>query len=385
MAHLPSEVYLTNTFMHSGNVSPSTPKLQLQLSIPIPARDPTYYISDGNTVLLVESTLFKVHRSILKNDKSTFDSMFSLDSDLRSNSDASSSSVTVGPEGESDDNPIRLQGDTADEFRALLWALYATPPDFERAVSPKSNNLLQLFNLARITHKYEFHAIERWTLDTLTKRYTSSDPPSSIDDPHEPSLVQLTELASLCEKRALLDAATKRWKRVIASGKDIALAIGVAERHNMRALLGLAYYTMMLQGREQWDADMLLTRAQRIRLLSGHYALGRLGERIPNEPPSLAHSPRCAGGAQVRCNQSWAALWRSLLEMGRQVLPLQYADVVGKVMMAESVVKALVDGNIPTQGMLDGMPWCKDNALAAAAGKVKELQETLADYFTDVV
>lgn len=28
-------------------------------------------------------------------------------------------------EGDSDDNPIRLQGDTAEEFRALLWALYA--------------------------------------------------------------------------------------------------------------------------------------------------------------------------------------------------------------------------------------------------------------------
>jgi len=49
--------------------------------------------------------------------------MFSLDSDLRSST--STSSVTAGPEGESDDNPIRLQGDTAQEFRALLWALYA--------------------------------------------------------------------------------------------------------------------------------------------------------------------------------------------------------------------------------------------------------------------
>ena len=46
--------------------------------------------------------------------------MFSLPSDS-----SSDSSMSVGPEGESDDNPIRLQGDTAEEFRALLWALYA--------------------------------------------------------------------------------------------------------------------------------------------------------------------------------------------------------------------------------------------------------------------
>jgi hypothetical protein len=45
--------------------------------------------------------------------------MFSLPSDS-----TSGSSMTV-VEGDSDDNPIRLQGDTAEEFRALLWALYA--------------------------------------------------------------------------------------------------------------------------------------------------------------------------------------------------------------------------------------------------------------------
>lgn len=62
-------------------------------------------------------------RSTLTKDKSTFDSMFSLDLDLRSHTGTGDSSI--GPEGESDDNPIRLQGDSADEFRALLWALYA--------------------------------------------------------------------------------------------------------------------------------------------------------------------------------------------------------------------------------------------------------------------
>ncbi|KAG2359638.1 hypothetical protein BDR07DRAFT_1452278 [Suillus spraguei] len=355
MAHLPSDVYLTTSFMHSGDVSPTTPKLQLQLSIP--HHDPTYYIPDGNTVLLVENTLFRVHRSTLTKDKSTFDSMFSLDSDLRS---SSSTSVTAGPEGESDDNPIRLQGDTAQEFRALLWALYALPHELTLALTPKANTS-QLFNLARITHKYEFRSIEAWALGALTTIYTRPVHSSSaqVEDVEGPSLVQLTELASLCEQRELLDAATLRWKRLLASGKDIALAVGVAERLNLRTLLGFAYHAMMLQGRDVWDNDA--------------------------EPPAISHSPRCTGGAQARCNQAWAALWRSTLDMGRQVLLLQYADVVGKLMLAESVTKALVEREIPTQGMLDGMPWCKDNVLAAVAGKVKEVQESLADYFTDVV
>ena len=29
------------------------------------------------------------------------------------------------PEGASDDNPIRLQGDSVEEARALMWSLYA--------------------------------------------------------------------------------------------------------------------------------------------------------------------------------------------------------------------------------------------------------------------
>ena len=42
---------MTNSFLGDG---------MLSLSIPGPSRDPTYYIFDGNSVLLVENTLFRV-------------------------------------------------------------------------------------------------------------------------------------------------------------------------------------------------------------------------------------------------------------------------------------------------------------------------------------
>ena len=105
---------MTNSFLNDG---------MLLLSMPGPSRDPTYYIHDGNSVLLVENTLFKVHRSVLTKDRSAFETMFQLSGET--DSARSDSSMTAAQEGESDDNPIRLQGDTADEFRALLWALYA--------------------------------------------------------------------------------------------------------------------------------------------------------------------------------------------------------------------------------------------------------------------
>lgn len=47
---------MSNSFLHDG---------MLLLSIPGPSRDPVYYIHDGNSVLLVENTLFKVS-SLLK-------------------------------------------------------------------------------------------------------------------------------------------------------------------------------------------------------------------------------------------------------------------------------------------------------------------------------
>jgi hypothetical protein len=116
--------------------------------------------------------------------------------------------------------------------------------------------------------------------------------------------------------------------------------MGIAERLNIRPLLGLAYHTMLLRGRDAWDADPHLTRAQRVRLLSGHYALTALWEALPGAPPPLAHGPRCQ--AQARCAKAWASLWARALEIGAQVVPLSHADVPGKLMLAQSFLRGLV-------------------------------------------
>ena len=93
-------------------------------------RDEDYYLSDGSCIILVENTLFnvrsfndhssskshpvsQVHRTTLSKDSSSFSSMFSLP---RGDKPA---------EGQSDDNPVILVGDTVSQFRNFLWALYA--------------------------------------------------------------------------------------------------------------------------------------------------------------------------------------------------------------------------------------------------------------------
>ena len=250
-------------------------------------------------------------------------------------------------------------------------------------------NCMQLLHIARIAHKYQFKSIETWASAALSRYYTRigafeglSTVTSDSDEANTPSLTQITELAGLCENRELLDASVDKWKRLVAEGKDVALAIGLGERLNIRSLLGLAYHSMMLNGKGHWDSEPLLTRNQKVRLLAGYYSLSKLWESMPGQTPTLAHSVRCT--SQQRCSRSWAQLWRLILEKGTGILPLQTGDVLGKLMLAESCVKAIVEGDCLSAGIAaDDVPCCKENALAATYAKVAEVRESLADHFTD--
>lgn len=58
---------------------------------------------------------------MLAQDGSTFENMFSLPPPAQVTND----DLVIKGEGDSDDRPIHLQGDSIDEFRDLLWSLYA--------------------------------------------------------------------------------------------------------------------------------------------------------------------------------------------------------------------------------------------------------------------
>ena len=250
-------------------------------------------------------------------------------------------------------------------------------------------NCMQLLHIARIAHKYQFKSIETWASAALSRYYTRigafenlSTVTNDSDDANIPSLTQITELSGLCENRELLEAAVDKWKRLVSEGKDVALAIGLAERLNIRPLLGLACHSMMLNGRAHWDSEPLLTRNQKVRLYAGYYSLSKLWESMPNQTPPLVHSGRCT--SQQRCTRSWTQLWRLILEKGTGILPLQTGDVLGKLMLAESCMKAIVEGEFLSAGIVaDDIPCCKENALGATSARVAEVRESLADHFTD--
>lgn len=245
-------------------------------------------------------------------------------------------------------------------------------------------NNVKLAPVARIAHKYHFSSIEFWALQSLTvlhKQHTEPIPTSH--------LMQITETAVLCDSAELLDVVIVKWKRLLGEGKEVPVAIQVAERFNLRGLLGLAYNSMMLKGRAQWESDSRLTRTQRIRLLSGHYNLLKLCEELSSSPPRFTHDSTCIGQGKVHCKKAWTSLWKTI-HSGKsgiigQAVTLQSADLVGNMMMAESIVKALAEGSIPDDGLLDSMQdSCLKLALTSTEKKVKDMQDNLADLFTDI-
>lgn len=195
--------------------------------------------------------------------------------------------------------------------------------------------------------------------------------------------MQITELAALCERFDLLDVALSRWRHLIGEGRDLALAIDVGERFNLRQMLGIAYHAMMLKGRAYWDADPALTRERRVRLLCGYYSLCKLWESLPLNSPPLTHTARCT--SQTRCAKAFGMLWKLAIETwsSQPVPAFQREDILGRIMWTESMMKAFVKDEIPPQGILDGVYYCRENVLTVMTIRFKEIKDTLADHFVD--
>ncbi|KAF7967059.1 hypothetical protein HWV62_35951 [Athelia sp. TMB] len=71
---------------------------------------PTFWFDDGSVILNVETTSFRVHRSILCSHSTIFSDMFSL--------------PRLSAAGEKGDCPVVDMPDRAEDFICLLQALY---------------------------------------------------------------------------------------------------------------------------------------------------------------------------------------------------------------------------------------------------------------------
>ncbi|PFH49971.1 hypothetical protein AMATHDRAFT_146471 [Amanita thiersii Skay4041] len=328
-------------------------------------RDDTYYFEDGSCVLRVGDTLFNVHRSILSKDTSTFGTMFSLP---QGNKEC---------EGTTDENAVVLSGDTAQEFRHFLWALYGLPPELA-VLSSLKTDLTIIIDIARIANKYSFKTLEAWALDTIhecitrhtftmhvVKSANNTFTPQPVATPTTPlsdlppeQITQIIHLAQLCNHERLLNTLINILIQLMRNSVKYAhLAMSVADELDLRSLRGLAYLeilqkssvgksfiteTQLFEGSEQdsphpdsdkTTANMVIpiTPTQQLRLFTGYYRLTRAWERLRTNPPSFDHAMTCgATWHQHGCTQSWLEFWKEKTRSD-SVLNLGLSDVLGKL------------------------------------------------------
>jgi hypothetical protein len=381
-------------------------------------RDEIYYFEDGSCIILIEDTLFNIHRSILSKDSSSFRSLFSLPQG------------SIDVEGRSDDNPIILTGDTPEEFRHFLWALYALPPELQVATTP-SANLGHLIDVAKVANKYSFKSIETWALDAihvfvnlipspiLTTSSFSAEPLSQrIAAPVADTaalLTRLIRLAQLCHHDRLLNTMIGLLRQLMTSSVQYAyLAMTLSDELNLRSLRGAAYLEVMQkatvvkktsldsvlhppsstastsanaadtastsdntsEGSLDTSGRLVITRAQQLRLLAGYYRLTSTWDKLRLTPLAFEHSHTCgATWHQQGCMQSWLEFWKEKTKSD-SVMNLGLADVIGRL--------KLVQKEYDRWGSATYMHHdCRINAKKAITDTIRRVEEALPDYFAE--
>ncbi|KAJ6453921.1 hypothetical protein C8R45DRAFT_1192337 [Mycena sanguinolenta] len=186
-------------------------------------RDKDHYHPTGDSVIQVESTLFKIHKFPLMHNSPIFATIFDLPVGLGT------------PEGLSDDFPIVLEGEKADEFRALLK--YTSAPPLQAQVERMTEAVLpEIISLVKLSHKYQMDHWKDWGLEVLVRLLVDL---SSLPAEH---LQPLYSLYSLLEDIPARIRMMKHWCQVINSKNlSIVPVIDAAEKWGNRDSLAEAY------------------------------------------------------------------------------------------------------------------------------------------------
>ncbi|KAF7314778.1 hypothetical protein MKEN_00951900 [Mycena kentingensis (nom. inval.)] len=251
---------------------------------PHPTRDPDYFFEDGDYTFLVEDVLFKLPKFHLCRDpESMFCHMFH---------DATGQSA----------EPIRLD-DTADDFRALCWAMFASPSTmYTISTRPGDVEVRKYLRVLDIAHKYLLSEYEKWAW-TLA-RVIPTAIPQYLDVCSEDDLEHLIDLARRCSESApeLFDLVEFAWiARVRDDGLSYTRALTFGEERGMRAFQTEIYMELHRQINSATKisspaagfSQLGLTKTQLDRLLRGHALLSDPDQNPlaprPNTLPPLPH------------------------------------------------------------------------------------------------
>ncbi|KAJ6585469.1 hypothetical protein B0H19DRAFT_1109742 [Mycena capillaripes] len=321
--------------------------------------DPEFYRSEAaaNCILRVASTRFKVNGSLLSDVSPVLRDILAM---YRA------------------DAPLVLIAD-ADEFRALLWALYASPQ--ERAAQPREHeDLDRLLLIAAISRHYRCVDLEAWAKDAILRTVTSNDVfiascPSAL-------FKRIIDCAIRTRNDSLLETTITRWAARIQRGDAPCVpAILVADTHELSRLRGVAYYyhiqAMIAQqtavterGATQFQTDPKLSNAQVMRLLSGHWSLVSLWERLRRSAPKFECGEGCTGRCAAVLNERWGVAAAS-----NKINGMSSASVL-------ALLAAMRDQLAADQELKKSVPpQCRLAMLDAVTKQAKVFEDGLADHF----
>lgn len=200
---------------------------------------------------------------------------------------------------------------------------------------------------------------------------------------------RIVDLAIQSEQSDLLSVAIANWSiRVRLQNIPSVPAILAADRYDLPALRGVAYYTHILEmiehqtsngiterGATQFHADPKLSNAQVMRLLSGHWSLVNFWERLRRNPPKLVCVEGCPNKTRHgACEEVWRARWDAAAA-SRKVLNFSSANVLGILACMHDLLGADKDLAKSVGAR------CKVTALDALQHTREELDKGMADHF----
>ncbi|KAJ7017890.1 hypothetical protein C8F04DRAFT_1276234 [Mycena alexandri] len=275
------------------------------------------------------------------------------------------------------DAPLVLIAD-ADEFRALSWALYASPR--ERAAQPREHeDLDRLLLIAGITRQYRCASLEAWSMAAIIRTVTADS--AFIASCSSALFRRIMDCAIRTHSDALLEATISQWAvRIMRGDAPCVPAILAADAHELSHFRGIAYYAhiqvmtaqqtaLTERGATQFQTDPKLSNAQVMRLLSGHWSLVSLWERLRRAPPKFSCAQHCAG----RCVLAMEERWR-VAAASSKINALSSASVL-------ALLAAMRDLLVVDQELTQIPAQCKLAALEAVKSTAKLVEDGLADHF----
>ncbi|KAJ7088067.1 hypothetical protein B0H15DRAFT_296745 [Mycena belliarum] len=319
---------------------PVAPPKKAVQAAPLPVtkkfiKDANFYREDGNCILRVEDTLFKVHRHYLTPSGETtgFTPIFA------------DSAV-----GQNDEAPIVLENATLSQLRAFLRYAYSSFFALLPTQIPDAD-LPNLIDTLWFTDNYHISSMSRWAKSMLYEIISRNKAVLKACDVD--IYVALLYLDCTCDGPSLRLLVKDAWEPRLRSGElSPAIALDVANTVVYRSLQGIAYYAQLKAIGPDIDsvkfAALALPERHKIPLLIGALSLARYWECAIAYTPALdLYGPLCAKKFGCDCEKRWQSAWGAAV---RKTLCGTYAlgvDVLAKLSVLKGHLSAAESSMCP--------------------------------------